>query len=125
MLLICGALAGPFFTVAWFLEGILHVDYDPLRHAISSLSRGEFGWAQDVNFIVTAILTFALALGVWRALQPHRKSLWALFLLTTVAIGFLGSSFFTTDPLMAIRPEHQPWLCLLLLADGCTCSLQQ
>jgi hypothetical protein len=99
MLLIGGALAGPLFTVTWFVESFLHAGYDSMRHAISSLSIGEFGWLQDVNFILTGLLTLALAFGVWNTLRSRGGSIWTPILLVIVGIGFLGSGFFTTDPL--------------------------
>jgi hypothetical protein len=43
-LLTCGAIAGPMFTVAWLVEGATRADYSPLRHPVSSLALGEFGW---------------------------------------------------------------------------------
>ncbi|MCI0727528.1 MAG: DUF998 domain-containing protein [Chloroflexi bacterium] len=49
VLLVCGAIAGPLFTVAWLVEGATRANYDPLRHPISSLSIGELGWTQTVN----------------------------------------------------------------------------
>jgi hypothetical protein len=63
-LLICGAIAGPLFTVAWLVEGATRADYSPLRHPVSSLALGEFGWTQVANFIVTGLLTLAFAVGL-------------------------------------------------------------
>lgn len=108
MLLLSGALAGPLFTVAWFVEGFLYANYDPLRHAVSSLSVGEFGWMQDMNFILTGILTHALAFGLWNALASRGGSIWGPILLAIAATGFLGSGFFTTDPLNGYPPGTPP-----------------
>ena len=104
MLLLCGALAGPLFTIAWLVETFLHTDYNSMRHAISSLSHGEFGWMQNVNFILTGILTLALAFGVWRVLRAREMPGWGSILLIVVAIGFIGSGFFPTDPLNGYPP---------------------
>ncbi len=46
VLLVCGAITGPLFTVAWIVEGATRANYNPLRHPISSLSISEFGWTQ-------------------------------------------------------------------------------
>jgi hypothetical protein len=98
-LLLCGALAGPLFTIAWFIEGLTRVHYDPMRHPISSLSLGEFGWTQIANFIVTGILTLVLAFGLRKVFQSGGGTMWVPTLITVVGIGFLGTGFFATDPL--------------------------
>jgi hypothetical protein len=98
-LLICGALAGPLFTIAWFIEGLTRIHYNPMRHPISALSLGEFGWTQVANFIVTGILTLVLAFGLREAFQREGRTTWIPTLLTIVGIGFIGTGFFATDPL--------------------------
>jgi hypothetical protein len=99
LFLVCGAIAGPFFTIAWFVEGLTRANYDPMRHPISSLSIGEFGWTQAANFIITGILTIALALGLRSALQSRGGSKWGPILVGIIGIGFLGAGFFVTDPM--------------------------
>jgi hypothetical protein len=97
--LICGIIAGTFFTVAWLIEGATRADYNPLRHPISSLAIGEFGWTQMANFIITGLFTLALAFGLWRLLRHPGGSIWGPILIGLVAVGFLGAAFFVTDPL--------------------------
>lgn len=104
ILLIYGALAGPLFTIAWFIEGLTRPNYDPIRQPISALSLGEFGWTQVANFIITGILTLALAFGLWKALQARGGALWGLILIAIAAIGFLGTALFATDPLNGYPP---------------------
>jgi hypothetical protein len=104
MLLVCGAMAGPFFTIAWFIEGLTRANYVPMWHPISALSLGEFGWTQITNFTVTGILTLALAFGLWKALRSDGGSLWAPILISIAAIGFLGTALFATDPLNSYPP---------------------
>jgi hypothetical protein len=55
LLLVCGAIAGPLFTLAWLVAGATRPDYDPLRHPISSLSIGACGWTRTANFLLTGI----------------------------------------------------------------------
>lgn len=98
-LLICGALVGPLFTIAWFIEGVTRIHYDPMRHPISSLALGEFGWTQIANFLVTGILTLVLAFGLRKAFKLEGATTWIPTLITIVGIGFLGTGFFATDPL--------------------------
>lgn len=98
LLLLCGAFAGPVFSIAWFIEGLNRDSYDPMRHPISALSLGEFGWTQIVNFIVTGILTLVLAFGLNTAFQSGRGKTWIPLLITIVGLGFLGTGLFATDP---------------------------
>ena len=107
LLLLCGALAGPFFTIIWFLTGLTRADYDPMRHPISALALGEAGWTQVTNFIITGVLTLALTYGLQRALPSRGTSSgskWVLVLFYMIAIGFLGTGFFATDPLNGYPP---------------------
>jgi hypothetical protein len=94
----CGLIAGPLFTVAWIVEGATRANYDPLRHAISSLSVGDSGWIQIVTFIVTGLLIVAFAFGLRRALG-HEGAAWGPVLIAFVGIGLIGSGIFVTDPL--------------------------
>ena len=77
-LLIAGAIAGPLFVVTVLVQGAIRADYDPLRHPGSSLALGEFGWIQDVNFIVAGVLTLAFAVGLRHVPvpSPHKRAMW-------------------------------------------------
>src|SRR5688572_9334762 len=99
LLLLCGALAGPFFSIIWFIAGLNRADYDPVRHPISSLSIGEFGGTQSFNFIITGLLTLALVYGLRDALQSRGGSKWGSRLIGGVAIGLIGAGLFVTDPM--------------------------
>jgi hypothetical protein len=103
-LLICGVIAGPLFTVAYLVEGATRAGYNPLRHPVSSLALGDFGWTQSVNFLVTGLLTLAFAIGVRRAVQPLGGSTWGPLLIGVYAIGLLGAGLFATDPLSGYPP---------------------
>lgn len=97
-LLVCGAIAGPLFTLAWVVEGASRAHYQPLRHPVSSLELGDLGWTQQANFIITGLLTLAFATGLRRALRPLGGSTWGPLLVGVHAIGLLGAGIFVTDP---------------------------
>jgi hypothetical protein len=99
LLLLCGAITGPLFTIAWIVEGANRANYDWLRHPISSLAIGELGWIQIVNFVVTGFLTFAFAFGLWRTFQSQKVNTRVPLLIALIAIGFLGAGIFVTDPM--------------------------
>ena len=109
-LLACGAIAGPLFTVASILEGATRTHYQPLRHPVSSLELGDFGWTQRANFLVAGGLTLAFAIGLRRALRPLGGSTWGPLLVGAHAIGLLGAGIFVTDPVSGYppgTPDHQ------------------
>jgi hypothetical protein len=104
LLLSCGAIAGPFFTIAWFVQGFTRADYDPMRYAISSLSVGESGWIQIANFLITGTLILAFSVGLRRLLRGPSGSVWGPLLIGLVGIGLIGSGIFVTDPLNGYPP---------------------
>ena len=99
LLLICGALAGPVFTLIWFITGLQRASYDPMRHPISSLAIGEWGWTQVLNFLITGTLTLALAFGLRTVLASRGGSKWAVIWIAAVGIGLIGAGLFVTDPM--------------------------
>jgi len=103
-LLACGAIAGPLFTLVWAVEGATRAFYSPLRHPVSSLELGDFGWTQIANFIVAGLLTLAFAIGLGRALQLLGGSTWGPLLVGVHAIGLLGAGIFVTDPVSGYPP---------------------
>ena len=103
-LIACGAVAGPLFTVAWVLEGATRANYDPLRHPVSALAFGEFGWMQRATFVTTGLLMLAFAAGVRRALQPRGGSTWGTLLVGAYAVGLIGAGIFVADPLSGYPP---------------------
>src|SRR5687767_10471135 len=103
-LLVCGAIAGPLFTIAWLIEGATRAHYDPLRHPVSSLALGRFGWTQITNFIIAGVLTVAFSVGLQRALRPLGGALWGGLLVGAYGIGLIGAGIFTTDPVSGFPP---------------------
>ena len=71
-LLACGAIAGLLFVLVFLLEGATHANYDPLRHPVSSLALGDYGWVQSANFVVAGPLTLAFSVGLRRVFRPPR-----------------------------------------------------
>jgi hypothetical protein len=102
--LIAGAIAGPLFSCAWLVQGLVRADYEPMRHAVSSLSVGERGWIQIATFIITGSLVVALAVGLRRVLQRPSGSTWGPVLVGLMGIGLIGSGIFVTDPLNGYPP---------------------
>lgn len=116
-LLTWGAIAGPLFVITFLIQGFARLNYNPLRHPVSSLALGEFGWIQVTNFIVAGLLMLAFALGLRFALRPQRGSTWGLLLVAIWGIGLLGAGLFPTDPVSGY-PPGTPGLLLNPTAHG-------
>jgi hypothetical membrane protein len=103
-LLACGVIAGPLFVAALLLEGAFRPHYSALRHPGSSLALGDFGWIQDLNFLVAGLLTLAFAVSLRQVLRPGRAAAWGPILVGWWAIGLLGAGIFETDPVNGYPP---------------------
>jgi hypothetical protein len=104
LLLACGAIAGPLFTVAWIVESANRAGYNVVQHPISSLAIGAQGWTQTSTFLVTGLLTLAFAAGLWRTLRFPGGSTWGPLLIGAIAVGLFGAGIFVTDPLSGYPP---------------------
>jgi hypothetical protein len=104
LLLTAGMLAGPLFTILWIIESVTRTDYDPLRHPVSSLALGEFGWMQIANFMIAGLLSIAFALGLWFARRSQKGSIWGPLLVAIWGMGLLGAGVFITDPVSGYPP---------------------
>ncbi len=109
LLLICGALAGPLFVLTFLIEGATRDSYNPMRHAVSSLANGPFGWTQTVNFLVTGVLVTMAAFG-WRiALKPGKRgSVFGPLFVGLWGIGLIGAGVFEADPVSGYPPGTPP-----------------
>lgn len=104
LLLGCGVVAGPVFTVAWIVLGSTRSSYDPLRHPISSLALGDLGWTQVVNLLIAGLLTLAFAFGLRRAFRLLEGLSWPSLVVGAIGVGLLGSGLFVADPLSGYPP---------------------
>ena len=104
LLLACGAVGPPLFIVAFLVEGATRAGYSPLRHPVSSLSIGDYGWTQRLNFVVTGLLIIAFALGLRPALRRYGAGIWAPLLVGLVGLGLIGAGVFVADPLSGYPP---------------------
>jgi hypothetical membrane protein len=102
-LLVGGVVAGPLFTLAWIVAGALTPDYDPLRHQISMLVLGEFGWLQTASFFVSGLLILGFGIGLRRAARSSRM-FWGPLLIALAGIGLIGAGIFATDPALGFPP---------------------
>jgi|SRR5215212_7050210 len=99
-----GMIAGPLFVVVFLFDGATRANYDPLRHPVSSLALGHYGWVQSANFFVAGLLTLAFSVGLRSTLRVGKGSTWGPLLVGVWAIGLLGAGVFVTDPVSGHPP---------------------
>ncbi len=109
LLLACGVVCGPLFVLAFLIEGATRTDYDALRHPISSLAIGDFGWMQRANFIITGLLLLAFSVGLRRVLRHSIGAVWGPLSVGFAGIGLIGAGFFISDPVYGY-PTDAPLL---------------
>ncbi len=99
--LACGVIGPLLFVSVFLIEGATRANYSALRQPISSLSIGESGWMQRVNFLITGLLLLVFALGLRRA---ARGTIWGPVLVGLVGIGLMGAGLFVADPFNGYPP---------------------
>ena len=97
-LLTCGVVGPIVFVVAFLVEGATRPGYSALRHPVSSLALGEYGWTQRANFLLTGSSRSPSRSGPAGVAAGIAAGSWAPILLGAVAVGLLGAGIFATDP---------------------------
>ena len=104
ILLLCGAIAGPFFLFVLLVQDYTRPGFDPRLDLLSLLSLGDWGWVQTGNFILTGLLNLLYAVGLWRRLHPGRGGTWGPILIGAYGFGLVLVGIFQTDPANGFPP---------------------
>lgn len=96
-LLTAGIIAGPFYLALGIAQGLRRTGFSFTRHPLSVLAVGDWGWIQTANFVITAALVLAAAIGLGRALHPHAR--WMSRFLGAYAVSMLAAALFPADPM--------------------------
>ena len=104
LLLGCGVVAGPLFTVVGLAQAFTRPAFDLRRHALSVLENGNLGWIQITSFLLTGLLFILGAVGMRRALRGSRGGTWGPWLIATAGMGLIGAAFFHADPGLGFPP---------------------
>jgi hypothetical protein len=73
-LLTAGVWVAAFFIPADLLDGLTRPHYNPLRHWISHLSLGQFGWLGSVVLLVTCRSVSSAGSDPWSCSSPPHCS---------------------------------------------------
>ena len=104
LLLLCGAIAGPFFIFILLVQDYTRPGFDPRLDLLSLLSLGDWGWIQIANFILAGLLNLFYAVGLWRRLHPGRGGTWGPILIGAYGLGLVLVGIFRTDPANGFPP---------------------
>jgi hypothetical membrane protein len=104
ILLLCGAIGPLLFVVVFLIEGATRPDYNPWHTTVSTLSWGDQGWIQIVNFCLFGLLMLCFAIAVRRVLRTGRGSRWGPILFFIVGLGLITAGPFVTDPILGYPP---------------------
>jgi hypothetical protein len=105
LLLLCGAIAGPFFIVVLLIQDYTRPGFDPRRDILSLLSLGDWGWVQMTNFILVGVLNLLYAVGLWRQLRPGKGGTWGPILMAVYGFGLVVVGIMRTDPANGFPPD--------------------
>ena len=115
-LLTAGVVAGPLFLIVVLIQAVARPGFDWIRHPLSLLSLGVYGWVQIANFVVSGILFIAAASGMRRVLHPGRGARWAPLLVGAFGVALIAGGVFVADPAFGFppgtpegRPDRLSW----------------
>lgn len=106
-LLLFGAIACPLFIIVVLIEGAIRPNYNSLLYPLSSLSIGNTGWTQILNFIFTGILLVIFSFGLKQVCNSDKVKSRGPLLIRLVGIGLIGAGVFVTDPIFGY-PSDKP-----------------
>ncbi|MFC9894800.1 DUF998 domain-containing protein [Nocardia sp. NPDC127579] len=95
----CGLSTGPLFILAFGVLGAVRDGYSPVRHPVSALSLGPWGWTAGIVFTSCGLLGLVFATGLWRA-----GAVAAAIMVGIWSVGLLGLGVFDTDPVSGYPP---------------------
>jgi hypothetical protein len=104
LLLACGAIAGPVFTVVSLAQAVARPGFDLTKDQLSLLENGDLGWLQIANFVMTGLLYVAGAVGLSRALAGGPAGRWAPRLIVVFGLSLSAAAVFTADPAFGFPP---------------------
>lgn len=88
-------LVGPaLFAVLFILQNIVRTDDDVVAEPVSALSIGEYGWVQQLNFVVLGALLLAFAVALHRGIASSRLGWVGPALVSAAGVGlFVAAAF--------------------------------
>lgn len=102
--LLAGVVAGPLFVTTAVVQILTRDGFDLVRHPISLLANGPFGWVQSANFVVAGLLNLTFAYAAAPYLRGGRGAVAGPRLLAGFGAGLVIGGIFKADPAMGFPP---------------------
>ena len=102
--LLAGVVAGPLFVTTAVVQILTRDGFDLIRHPISLLANGPFGWVQSANFVVAGLLSVIFAYAAAPHLRGGRGAVAGPVLLAVFGAGLVIGGVFKADPAMGFPP---------------------
>ncbi|SFV34847.1 DUF998 domain-containing protein [Hyphomicrobium facile] len=103
-LLLAGVAAALLFFAVPTVAIFRRPGFDIERHAISMLSLGEGGWVMKAVFLVSGLLTFLCALGLYRVLAQGWPGFTAAILIGLFGVGLVLAGLFDAPAGLGFPP---------------------
>jgi hypothetical membrane protein len=98
--LLAGVVAGPIFVTTAVVQILTREGYDLVRHPLSLLANGPYGWVQSANFVLAGLLSLVFAYAVVPHLRGGRGAVAGPVLLAVYGAGLIIGGVFKADPAM-------------------------
>lgn len=102
--LTAGIVAGPLFILTGCIGAMTREGFDWVRHPLSMLSLGEWGWIMIAGFVVPGLFYIACARTLKTTLLSGVGRTWAPRLMIWMAVGLIMGGVFTADPALGFPP---------------------
>ncbi|MCM6773893.1 DUF998 domain-containing protein [Nocardia sp. CDC159] len=110
------AVGASLFIGAGIAQGLTRDGFDMVKHPLSLLSTGEWGWINIANFVVSGLLYLAGAYGIGRVLHGQPGGVWGPRWLALNGIGLIAGGLFVADPSFGfpagappLEPDTMSW----------------
>ncbi|HEY8341278.1 MAG TPA: DUF998 domain-containing protein [Egibacteraceae bacterium] len=104
----CGIAAPAVLVVVDLVHALARPGYDPLRHWVSHLALGSFGWVGTATLLATALLLGGYALGLRRACRALGAPRGYPLAVAVSALALLVAAVFPMDPSLGFPPGAVP-----------------
>lgn len=98
LLLAGGGISAPLFFSVAIIQMFTRSGFDIRQHAISTLTLGDLGWIQSVNFIITGLLAVLMAIGMRIFLRGDSGGTFGPILIGIYGGGMIMAGLFLPDP---------------------------
>src|SRR5215207_8697538 len=116
-LLIAGQVGCVLFALLFLIQDQFREGYSSLKFPVSSLSIGQYGWIQRVNFLISGLLILLSSFGFYKATTRIKGHVWTTVFFGAMGLGLMGAGTFNSDPVYGY-PLTEPFHAAQYTATG-------